>query len=135
MSRYLLGVLILAAMLATAPVHALSPEAIDGAATIDAVKAKGLFEQGVPFVDARNDQDWEAGRVPGAYHLDIKKTFTEQSLGEVIKKGDEVVIYCNGPKCMRSTEACKKAVGWGYSKVYFFRTGFPSWKEAGYPIE
>ncbi len=86
MSRYLLGVLSLAVMLAVAPVLASSPETIDGATTIDATKAKQLFEKGIVFIDARNDQDWEAGRIPGAYHLDVKKTLSTESLGEVVKK-------------------------------------------------
>ena len=78
---------------------------------------------------------WDAGRVPGAYHLELKTKFSEASLADVVGKGDEVVIYCNGASCMRSSSACAEAVKWGFSKVYYFRDGLPAWDAAGYPVE
>lgn len=113
----------------------ISPETIDGTTKVTASEAKKLFDEGVLFVDARSDKDWAAGRVPDAVHLNVKSTFTEAALLEEITKNDPVVIYCNGLKCLRSTAASKKAVSWGFKKVYYFRTGFPSWKEAGYAVE
>lgn len=113
----------------------LSPKTVDGATTVDAAQAKSLFEQEVAFIDVRKSSDWEAGRVPGAIHLELKKVFNEAALMEEVAKDEPVVFYCNGEKCMRSSEATKSAVGWGYSKVHYFRDGFPAWKAAGYPIE
>lgn len=113
----------------------MSPDSIDGATKVNASEAKKLFDDGVLFVDARSDKDWAAGRVPDALHLDVKRDFTEAALLEEITKNDPVVMYCNGLKCLRSTEATKKAVSWGFTNVYYFRTGFPSWKEAGYGVE
>jgi len=112
-----------------------SPMEIPGAKTIDAVMAKQLFDLKVPFIDVRKNSDFEAGRVPGARHLELKKVFNEKALGKVVGKGDEVVIYCNGSSCMRSSKACAKAVEWGYTKVYYFRDGMPAWQSAGYPVE
>ncbi len=111
------------------------PATVDGATTITAAEATQLFENEVPFVDVRKDKDWEAGRVPEAYHLDVKKNFTEESLSEIVKKDETVVFYCNGIKCLRSAVASEKAVGWGYTDVKYFRTGFPAWKDAGNPVE
>ncbi len=112
-----------------------SPTEIPGAQTIDAATAKQLFDKGVTFVDVRKDSDFEAGRVPGAHHLELKKVFTGDSLGQVAGKDAEIVIYCNGHSCMRSSKACAQAVEWGYSKVYYFRDGMPAWQSAGYPVE
>ncbi|MDP6346146.1 MAG: rhodanese-like domain-containing protein [Alphaproteobacteria bacterium] len=125
------------AIVAGAPAQAakISPEKIDGATTVAAGEAKGLFDRGVTFIDVRKDSDWDAGRVPGAHHIELKKKFDEPKLAAVVGKEKEVVIYCNGPKCMRSSKACAKAVGWGFSKVYYFRGGFPEWEAAGYPVE
>jgi rhodanese-related sulfurtransferase len=39
-----------------------------------------------------------------------------------------------GPRCLRSSKACVKAVGWGFEKVYYLREGLPGWKAAGYPV-
>ena len=112
-----------------------SPASVAGATTVDAAKAKALFDKGVAFVDVRSDKDWDAGRIPGAAHIELKKVYNADELGKEVGKDDEVVIYCNGHSCMRSSKACEQAVGWGFGKVYYFRDGFPAWKSAGYPVE
>ena len=131
---YLLLVLTIAVAPA-AQADKVSPESVPGATTVDGAKAKALFDKGVVFVDVRNDKDWNSGRIPGAVHLDLNKGFSGDSLGKHVKKDQEVVMYCNGVKCMRSSEASAKAVGWGFTKVYYYRRGFPDWKAAGYPVE
>jgi rhodanese-related sulfurtransferase len=113
----------------------MSPETIPGATTISATEAKKLFDEGIPFVDVRKNSDWEAGRVPEAYHIELKKVFSESELGKVVKTDEPFVIYCNGPKCMRSSRASAMAVKWGFSKVHYFRDGFPAWKAAEFPVE
>ncbi len=112
-----------------------SPASVEGATTVDATKAKALFDEGALFVDPRREAEYEAGRIPDAVSLELKKVFSEQSLAEVMKKGEQVVFYCNGPKCPRAYKSSAKAVTWGYSQVYYFRDGFPAWKAAGYPVE
>ncbi len=112
-----------------------SPETVSGAITVDAAQAKALFDDGILFVDTRKDKDWVAGRIPDAEHLDVKKAFSKESLADVAAKDEPVVFYCNGTSCMRSSKAAKLAVDWGYEKVYYYRLGFPSWKQAGYPVE
>lgn len=112
-----------------------SPMTVEGATTIDATKAKELFDAKVAFIDTRKDSDWDAGRIAGAIQLDVKKVLTEESLMEAVAKDEQVVFYCNGLKCPRSSKASKMAVEWGYSKVFYFRYGFPAWKAAGYPVE
>lgn len=113
----------------------ISPNTVKGTETVDAQKAKSLFDRGVLFVDVRSSKDWDAGRIPGAEHIEFNAKFSEDTLSKVAKKDAELVLYCNGPKCMRSSEASEKAVIWGYSKVYYFRDGFPAWQGAGYPVE
>ncbi len=112
-----------------------SPMTIDGAKTVTTDEAKKLFDNGVLFIDVRKDKDWNAGRISDAVQLNIKKNFTEQSLLENMKKDEPAVIYCNGEKCMRSSNAAKMAVGWGFTNIYYYRDGFPAWKKAGYPVE
>lgn len=112
-----------------------SPMTVNGAVTIDPAKARTLFDKGVLFVDVRKDSDWDAGRIPGAKHIELKKVLSEKELLKVSSKDNELVFYCNGASCMRSSKATEKAVGWGFTKVYYFRLGFPSWMVAGYPTE
>ena len=112
-----------------------SPETVKGATTVDATKAKALFDKGAVFVDVRSDKDWQAGHIPGAVHLELTKNYTAATLGAKAKKNQDMVLYCNGTSCMRSSEASEKAVGWGYTKVHYYRLGLPDWKAAGYPVE
>lgn len=120
---------------ATALAGDVSPETIDGAATVDTAAARSLFDNEVAFVDTRKDSDFEAGRIPGAIHIELKKKFSEASLAAEVGKDEPVVFYCNGHSCLRSSQATKLAVGWGFSKVSYYRDGFPAWKSAGNPVE
>ena len=120
---------------ATALAGGVSPTHIDGATTIDTDKAKQLFDEEIAFVDVRKDSDWEAGRIPGAIHLELKKKLSEASLSQEVGKTEPVVLYCNGEKCLRSSKAAAKAVAWGFEKVYYYRDGFPAWKSTSLPIE
>ena len=112
-----------------------SPLTVDGATTIDAHEAKTLHDRGVSFVDVRTPELWEAGHIPGANYLELFGSFDEVRLLEVAAKDEEVVIYCAGPSCKRSSKGCAKAVAWGFQKVYYFRGGFPEWQAAGYPTD
>jgi adenylate cyclase len=112
-----------------------SPIEIAGATTIDAAAAKTMFDRGVPFVDVRADGDRSMGHIPRDIHLDLDHAFGEESLSAVNSKDRPVVIYCMGPRCLRSSQACAKAVSWGFTQVFYFREGFPAWKAAGYPFE
>lgn len=132
---YGLAVVLMMALPLAQAADKVSPETVAGATTIDGTKAKALFDKGVVFVDMRTDKDWGAGRIPGAVHLELSKVFSDASLGAKVKKDQDVVMYCNGVSCLRSSEASAKAVGWGYKKVHYYRLGFPDWKAAGYPVE
>lgn len=141
MRRLLLSITVMImTTLAFAPASVLaakkiSPKKVSGAITVDASKAKQLFDKGVVFIDVRKDKDFAAGRVPDAIHIELKKVYSKNTLGKVAKANQAVVVYCNGHSCMRSSKAAKKAVAWGYKKVYYFRDGFPAWKSNGYPVE
>lgn len=112
-----------------------SPMSVEGATTIDVAAAKQLFNDGVIFVDVRSDSDYDAGRIPEALHLNIKTNFSLEILVSEVKKDQPMVLYCNGEKCLRSSDAAIKAVEWGWTNIYYFRDGFPSWKSADYPVE
>jgi rhodanese-related sulfurtransferase len=112
-----------------------SPLTVEGATTIAADKAKSLHDRGVPFVDVRSKDLFETSHIPGATHLELFTAFDETNLLNATAKDKEVVIYCEGPGCKRSSKACIKAVSWGFEKVYYFRGGFPEWRAAGLPTD
>ncbi len=113
----------------------LSPAMVPGSKTVSVNEAKKLFDDGAVFIDVRSVQSWKRGRIPKSVHLDLLKDFSEESLSSCVSnKSTGVVIYCNGPHCLRSSIASAKAIKWGYEKVYYFRDGFPAWIRADYPV-
>lgn len=134
--RLVFVILLLYAPLALAAGEQVAPTTVPGATTIDTPIAKQLFDRGAIFIDVRNDADWEAGRIPGARHLALEHLATAAQLSAVVPQQDQpVVLYCNGPQCLRSSAAAAKAVSWGFTAVYYYRLGFPAWQGAGYPVE
>jgi len=113
----------------------ISPMTVEGTKAVTTEEAKKLFDNGVLFIDVRSKKAWAAGRIADAVLLDIKSKFSEQNMLAEIKKTDPAVIYCNGETCLRSAKASKKAVGWGFTNIYYYRDGYPAWKSAGYPVE
>lgn len=116
-----------------------SPASVDGATSVDVAAAKTLFDRGVPFVDVRGARYFYEGHVSGATNLHWVGKFTESSLGEIVSKDGEIVVYAwhhsEGPWYERASEACKRAVSWGFKKVYYFPDGYPGWAAAGHPTE
>jgi rhodanese-related sulfurtransferase len=129
------AVLVSLLLVPVAGMAAKSPMTVTGATTVTVEEAVELFDQGVVFIDVRKPTDFDAGRIPGAVHLDSTSAFNEAALEEVVAKDEPVVIYCNGDDCMRSSEASALAVSWGFTNVYYLRDGYPAWEAAGHPVE
>lgn len=112
-----------------------APLEVTGTTLVSSSEAKALFDEGAAFIDVRTDADFEAGRIPGSIHLDVKTALSEESLLDEVDKDEKIVFYCNGVKCGRSSAACALAVKWGFTDVYYFREGLPGWKASGYSVE
>jgi rhodanese-related sulfurtransferase len=108
---------------------------VKGVATIDIDTAKELWEGGAIFVDVRDKLAFDAGRVPGAIHLDLHVDFNEDRLSEIVDRNDKVVLSCWGENCPYAAHACAMAVTWGFTQVSYFAEGFQAWSASGYPVE
>jgi len=130
------------------------PATLQGAQVIDGTAALGLHAAGVPFLDVypatRRPEGlppgtlWRQPRhdsVPGAIWLpDVgyemlnpqEQARLEDGLATVTQ-GDRtkpVVIFCRAD-CWLSWNAARRAVGLGYSAVYWFPKGVEGWGAAG----
>lgn len=112
----------------------LSPESVEGARTVSTETAKLLFDKGYFFLDVRGLSDYRMGHIPGAYHLSVKSDFDEQKLSVIVRKDQPVVMYCNGTSCLGSSIAIEKAIGWGWTNIFYYREGIKDWNSKGYPI-
>lgn len=126
-----------AALLVGMAQAAVSPTSVAGATTVDTATAKQLWEDGAAFLDTRQTSDWDAGHIPEAIHADQKNpgVYNPDYIADKTPRDAAIVCYCNGHSCLRSSKAAEDLVKWGFTKVYYYRDGFPAWKDAGNPVE
>ncbi len=135
------------------------PAALDGAGTITAVELKQLQDSaGAVVVDVipehrrpgvlPENQIWfpvDHKGVPGAIWLpdtgygvlsDITEKYFKHHLSAATggDKDRHVVFYCR-TDCWMSWNAAKRALGYGYSNVHWFRNGIDDWFFEGYEFE
>jgi len=67
--------------------------------------------------------------------LELNSVFSKDALLDEVDIDELIVIYCNGHRCLRSSQAAKLAVEWGFTQVHYFRDGLPGWKAGGYSVE
>lgn len=123
-----------------------TPEVLPGAAIVTAEQVKKMMDQGVPLYDVRPDSHYREGHIPGAKHVPYQlNSPKEPDYDDSVDKFDlaklpqdknaPMIFQCNGAECWYSYKAARYMVKRGFKKVYWYRTGIPAWKAAGYPIE
>jgi rhodanese-related sulfurtransferase len=105
---------------------------------IDSVaRAKDLFDKGdVLFVDARSQNHYGNGHIPGAVSLPVGQF--EKRIDFFLNRyppEQPIVTYCSGRTCEDSHELAQLLSDLGFTNVRIFIDGFPGWEAEGYPIE
>ncbi|OJZ17504.1 MAG: rhodanese [Thiobacillus sp. 65-29] len=122
-----------------------TPTALPGAKVIGAAEARDLMAKGVPVYDVRDDEAYKNGYVPGSIHVPYKEGSAKEvgfdaaddqfSLNRLPKdKNAPLIMYCDGTICWKSYKSAIMAMNAGWKNIYWFRGGFPEWKEAGFTI-
>jgi rhodanese-related sulfurtransferase len=98
------------------------------------------FEQGtIVFVDARDDDHYQDGHIPGAYQLDYYHP--ADYLGAVLNAcsvATQIVVYCNGGECTDSQLAASflhDSAGVPKEKLFVYEGGIKEWERRSLPIE
>jgi rhodanese-related sulfurtransferase len=86
---------------------------------------------GVTFLDVRDQQEVNLGRIPGALH--ISRGTLESKIEAAVPRTAEVVIYCASGN--RSAFAADTMQQMGYQKVSSLAGGFRGWAEAGGEVD
>lgn len=95
-------------------------------------------QQMIVFVDARDEEHYQEGHIPGAYEFDAyhPENFFATVL-PVCQAAEEIVVYCNGGECEDSQFAAValRDVGITNQKLFVFAGGFAEWTTNRWPVE
>lgn len=97
------------------------------------------FKQGsIAFIDARDEQHYREGHIPGAYEFDPyrpEKYFA--TVLPVCQAAEQIVFYCNGGDCDDSESAAitLRDVGIANQKLFVYPGGITEWTTNGLPVE
>jgi rhodanese-related sulfurtransferase len=92
----------------------------------------------IVFVDARDEDHYKDGHIPGAYELD--PYHPEKKLGAVLtvcEAAEKVVVYCTGGDCEDSDTAALLLRDGGVpgGKLFVYGGGFTEWESSHLPVE
>jgi rhodanese-related sulfurtransferase len=104
---------------------------------IDEASAFELYEKGTAvFLDAREEEDFSQGRIPGAMclpepHMQERFPMIEPLLPE----DSTIVLYCSGPECHMAEQVAGFLAQLGYQDMHIMTAGYIGWEQAGFPTE
>ncbi len=92
----------------------------------------------IVFVDARNDDAYQAGHIPGAYQFD--RYYPEKYLPAILPAclaAEIVVVYCTGGNCEDSEFAALALLEAGVApeRLVVFVAGMEEWRKQRMPVE
>jgi rhodanese-related sulfurtransferase len=122
-----------------------TPTTLPGAKVVNAAEAKDLIAKGVPVYDVRVAEEYQNAHIPGAVSVPYVESSAKEvgfdpaddqfALNKLPKdKNAPLVMYCDGTICWKSYKSAVMAIQAGWKNVYWFRGGFPEWKETGMPV-
>ncbi|NQT21218.1 MAG: rhodanese-like domain-containing protein [Planctomycetes bacterium] len=103
-----------------------------GASSVTWEEAELLVEAGEALlVDSRPRVAYDAGHIPGAVSLPVKK-IGEEIPGFIQKHTLDtlLIVYCADPDCDTSKNAAKKLTEYGYENVLYIPGGYAEWQVA-----
>jgi rhodanese-related sulfurtransferase len=93
-------------------------------------RAKEILDAGeADLVDVREQYEWDAGRIPGATHIELDQL---AGRADELPKDKPVIFQCaTGARSALATDAFR-AVGFD---AYNMQGGLSAWAEEGLPLE
>jgi rhodanese-related sulfurtransferase len=106
------------------------------AKTISTEQLQQRLEQGnsLHFWNVLTDGYFKGEMIPGSRRVPLDTIGRELSDTQA-PKGEEIIVYCGGPKCPQSLQAAQKLTDLGYTNVRAYEGGLEEWKNAGNQVE
>ena len=100
---------------------------------IDLGIAKKFYNDGILFIDARDEISFNEGHIVSAisstpYDDMVDKIFIVQGFNEPI------VVYCDDAECGLSEDLAYQLQAEGFSKIFVFSGGWNQWVTANLPV-
>lgn len=122
-----------------------TPRLLPGATVVDAPEVAKLMAAGAVYFDTRTETEFKAAHVPGARFLPYAEKSAKDTDYDAKADGFDLaklpadkaaplIFACNGAECWKSYKASQAALKAGFTKVHWFRGGFPEWRAAGQKI-
>ncbi|HSV52494.1 MAG TPA: rhodanese-like domain-containing protein [Burkholderiaceae bacterium] len=123
-----------------------TPRSLPGATVVDASAVAQMLERGARYIDTRTDAEFKAGHVGGAKLIPyVEKSAKDADFNPALDQFDvaqlgtdraaPLIFACNGAECWKSFKASTAAIKAGFTKVHWFRGGFPEWRASGMKAE
>ncbi len=96
-----------------------------------ATRAIHEARENVVFLDVREPNEWNLGRIPGAVHL--PRGNLESKVEGLIDRAQRVIVYC--ARANRSALAADTMQQMGYENVASMSEGFGGWIAASGDVE
>ena len=94
------------------------------------------LERGCVLLDARTEQEYIEGHIPGAVLFDYYELGRYiQKVLPAISTDQEIIIYCSGPECDDSELLARELYLLGYRNLSVFKGGYEAWIGRGLPLE
>ena len=113
-----------------------APASLPGATILTAEEVIGLIlaNPDLIVIDSRKKTEYVTGHIEGAINILNTELFLDD-LGLIVPdRNTALLFYCNGVRCLRSSDSLEKAAGWGYTNLFWFRGGWKEWTDKRLPI-
>ena len=113
-----------------------APENIQDVAVVSAEETIEMIlaNPGLAVIDSRKKTEYLKGHIEGAVNI-LNTRLKREDLERISPdKSKPILFYCNGTRCLRSSDSIKKAKGWGYNNLIWFRGGWKEWSEKRLPV-
>jgi rhodanese-related sulfurtransferase len=111
---------------------------VDGPQAVQLFHDSHLKHGRIVFVDARDEEHYRGGHIPGAYEFD--PYHPENYFPAVMpacRAAEQIVVYCNGGDCDDSKTAARllRDVGIPDRKLFIYGGGITDWSTNHQPVE
>lgn len=113
-----------------------APDAIQGVTIVSAEQTIEMIlaNPELVVIDSRKKTEYLKGHIEGSINI-LNTQLKREDLERISPdKSKDILFYCNGARCLRSSDSINKAKSWGYSKLIWFRGGWKEWTEKRLPV-